>query len=227
MSVTTRSVILITLAGLLIAGCTGKVRKGPVFQPYKVVSPDQEVTADAWLFNARAYRDGKPTTLRLNVYRTDSVVGVTGTGYLGKGAFRAILTEDTVMAYFPNSNEYFLEPIDSLFGMAECGKELSAPNLMRLLTSRPDSNSIDMTAQAPYRMSDDRWAYTVTWLNCPWRMVMEYERRDERWILDELRFERGDSFRFTSICPVFKSSQKVDADKFRVAIPPGAARVTP
>lgn len=218
--------VVITLAGVL-TGCTGKVRQGPVFEPYTVVAPDRDVVADAWLFNARAYRDGKPTTLRMNVYHTDSVVGITGTGYLGKGAFRAILTADTVMAYFPSTNEYLLGSLDSLFGMSACGEGLNAPDLLKLLTARPDSGSIAMTAQSPHQINDDRWAYTVSWLSCPWRMEMEYQRRGERWILDEFRFERAESFRLTSVCPVFKPSQEVVATKFQVVVPSDAMRITP
>lgn len=215
------------LIALLLTGCTGKVRQAPAFEPYTVVARDQEIAADAWLFNARAYRNGKPTTLRVNVFRTDSVVGITGTGYLGKGAFRAVMTTDTVMAYFPSTNEYLLQPLDSLFGLSACGEGLNAPDLLKLLNERPDSGSIAMTAHSAYRMSDDRWAYTITWLNCPWRMEMEYEKRDERWILDEFRFERGESFRLTAICPVFKPSEMVTADRFRVTIPSDAVRITP
>ncbi len=222
-----KSVVILILLGLILAGCTGKVRQGPAVQPYAVAEADSGVVADAWLFNARAYRDGKPMTLRLNVYRMDSVVGITGTGYLGKGAFRAIMTTDTVMAYFPSTNEYLLESMDSLFGLSACGEGLNAPNLMRLLTERPDSGSIAMTAYTAHRISNDRWAYTVSWLNCPWRMEMEYRRREERWILDEFRFERAESFRLTSICPVFKPSQEVAVDRFQVAVPSDAVRITP
>ena len=57
-----------------LAGCAGA---GPGMREYgeREVRPDDgTIIADAYLFDTKTYRDGKPTSVRLELFWTDSAV---------------------------------------------------------------------------------------------------------------------------------------------------------
>ena len=102
-------------------------------------SGEAQITADAYSFNARVWRDGKPTSFKLELYYTDSLIGIAARGYLGKGAFKGWLRSDSIKVYFPQSNELLYESLDGLVKNSECGVSVAGLEFLSLFARTPDS----------------------------------------------------------------------------------------
>ena len=193
-----------------------------------LASSKKEVPVDAFLFDARLWRDGKPTSFRLELYQADTIVGLAGRGYLGKGALKGRMTADSMIVFFPSTNEYIRETIAGVLGSIECAGAGRAPNLVHL-TRRlpedwlPDQAYILDTVSA----SDDERVYTISQENCPWRLDVTYTMHDSTWYVDNIEFDSGENTRLQARRRTLKTGTTVESNRFSAPIGPDAVRIIP
>ncbi len=105
--------------------------------------PEFDVQVEAYLFDAVVLRGQKRNTFRLDVYQTDSIMALTGRGYLGKGALKGWMTRDSIKVLFPATNEYLYETIPALIGSIACLGDTAEINMFALFSALPDSIAQD------------------------------------------------------------------------------------
>ena len=223
------SQVLQSIAAALIVAvclsCGAPPRESLVPEQYRTVSPDRVLTVDAYLFDARIWRDGKPTSVRLELYETDSLIGFTGRGYLGKGALRGQVTADTILAYFPSSNEYLFEPVTRLFNTAACSVAVNPPDMFKLLSALPEPGAFPGAVTNRHEQGDKERSYSVAWANCPWHMDLDYDFRDDRWRIVEFRFRTDEANRIVARRRVFERQTTINYSRFDPAIDTKATRI--
>jgi hypothetical protein len=198
------------------AGETSTVRRG------------EKVRAEAYLFDAKLRRHGKPTSFRLEVFRTDSVIALGGRAYLGKGALKGRLTADSMEIYFPSSNEYLYEPLSNLFATTPCADAAFFTNLPGLFTTLPDSmGSLNHVLLKADYSNPRRPTFTLTWPDCPWRLELTYDRRDTGWRLRRFAFNNGQDISLKARRREYKRRARVPARKFQLTVPADSRRISP
>jgi hypothetical protein len=209
----------------LAVGC-GPARR---VRPLDTAEPDRQekMTCEAYLFDARLYRQGKRNSFRLELFRTDSIMAMAGRGYLGKGALKGWLTADSIEVYFPSTDEYLYESVDRLLSGLDCADDLPAVNLLSYFTRLP-SPAYDTTG---YRVrleetGNDEVAALVAASNCSWQLTLAYKRRSAGWRLESFEFDDGADNRLTGRLRERRERAKVKAEKFRLTLPEGAIRIT-
>ncbi len=217
---------MIMITSVCLTGC-GRPRTGTEqFDRVSDTTPG-EIVAQAYLFDARVKKDGKPTSVRLEIYRTDSIMAFNGRGYLGKGAFRGTLVSDTLLAYFPTLNEYAHEAIQGLFESLSCSVGIARFDLSALFERTPDSLDMgDLRVVSDYD-DDDRPEFVLSREGCTWEFRLKYDRRDDRWWLDEFYLESGPDFELRGHRRTLRQRADVPRSRFDVAIPDDAVRIIP
>jgi hypothetical protein len=199
----------------------------PPTETAKEVRPADAVRA--FLFDAELRRAGKPTSFRLEIFQTDSAMALSGRGYLGKGALRGRATADSLLCYFPSTNEYIDEPVLNLMHALECEIAPKGINLVTLLDRLPDSTSLDPTIKLVSNYQDGKRPSFIVYVeNCPWQMELTYRQESiASYRLDEFFFFDGKETRLKATCREYKQSATVKPDRFEVRIPPDAQRIIP
>ena len=218
--------VAVLAAVCLLGGC-GRPRTGSEQAERVSERVPDEVVAEAYLFDARVTRAGKPTSVRLEVYRTDSVIALNGRGYLGKGAFRGSLEHDTLVVYFPTTDEYAIEPVAELFASLACSVGLQEFPLAKLFVHTPDSIDLGAVAVVADYRNTDRPEFALSRDGCGWSLRLQYDRRGERWWLREFHLESEPDFELRGQRRTLREQARVPLSRFRVAIPEGAVRVFP
>jgi hypothetical protein len=216
--------MLVCFALAALVGCGGS-RQGRVATES---GGDGKVPADAYLFDSKIYRDGKPTTVRLEVFVTDSVIGFGGRAYLGKGALKGRLTPDSLELYFPSTHEYLYEPVEMALGSSDCPFPLEALNVISLFHVRPDS--LDWNTElrmAPNYQDDKRPRFIVFRDECDWQIELAYDRKDDVWRVREFEFVDGKGFVVKGSRREVKTDSRVKSSKFRLDVPNDIVRITP
>lgn len=187
-----------------------------------------KVRAEAYLFDARMHRDGKMNTFRLEIFQTDSVLGLGGRGYLGKGILKGRMTRDSLQAYFPTANEWVYSSVSELLESTACPVTVPNLDLISLFTTLPDSASwpAKVLVESDYEDSD-RPTFTIHMSDCPWQIEIEYDRQDSGWRIREFYFTDGESNDLRAKRREYKADVTVDSDKFAVSIPSDARRIIP
>ena len=206
---------------MLLASCGTQPRTAPE------VSTKPGV--EAYLFDAELRRSGKPTSFRLEIFHADTVMALSGRGYLGKGALRGRVTPDSLLCYFPSSNEYLQEPVLNLMNAIECQVAPRGVNLLDLFDRLPDAGTLDSTIDVvPNYQNGKRPTFIIYVENCPWQMELTYTS-DEMlgWRLDEFVFFDGQDTRLKATLREFKAGASVKPDRFEVRIPADATRIIP
>ncbi|MDF1544628.1 MAG: hypothetical protein P1R58_05950 [bacterium] len=219
-----RKALLFTVAALL-SGCgTGPNRTG---EEQSALSRSK-ITADAYLFDATLYREGKPTSVRLECYVTDSVVGLSGRGYLGKGALKGRLTRDSINVYFPSTNEYLSEKSgDLLISAAGCAQVKAEADLLSLFSSVPESRNWGETFAITRSGDDDQPQYQISLGDCGWEFTLEYRESDASLFLNKFEFNDGHGSRLKAKRRTLKREASVPSNRFQVDLPIGAVRIIP
>jgi hypothetical protein len=210
---------------LLVGGCA----PSPAVLPGEV-SPegyDTKVRAEAYLFDAKLRRDGKVNSFRLEVFQTDSVLGLGGRGYLGKGILKGRVTHDSLTAYFPTSNEYVRSTVAELMESTGCGVDVSSISLVSLFRSLPDSVTPDsaVTVLADYE-DENRATFVVSMRDC-WRMDLVYDRQEPGWRVRSFDFSDGEQTSLRAKRREYRQDAEVRASKFMVTVPAGALQIKP
>lgn len=211
----------------LCIGCGGSWQSIPPGQDGP--AGRESVLADAYLFDCKVYRRGKPTTVRLEVFSTDSITALGGRAYLGKGALKGILTPNRLTLYFPTRNEYVDQPVEEAVTSSDCPIRPGDFGLSDLLSRRPDSLGFGAGIQVVRRNPTEtsRPEFAVFDEACSWRLELTYDRQGAGWRLARLEFSDGADLRVLAKRRRFKARANVQAGKFQVEIPAGAVRVSP
>jgi len=208
----------------LLGGCS-TTRKRSLDQFAEV-----RITAEAYSFNARLWRDGKPTTFKLELYQTDSLIGLSGRGYLGKGALRGWIRSDSIMVYFPTTNELLYESLDALVAASSCPLSLASLDLIAFMSRPPDSIALakGLKVNSDYE-SEDRARFDVQSIEpgCSWKLALVYRHRDLGWRIDEFDFDDGSGTRLKGSCELYRARAGVPLSRFEPRSRPDARRITP
>jgi hypothetical protein len=189
--------------------------------------PSPEIRADAYLFEALLRRDGKPTTFQLEVYRTDTLLGLSGKGYLGKGALRGRLTADSIEVYFPSTNEYLSEAIDSLTNSSGCEQTVTSIRLLYLFRKLPDSVDLPVGLNLTTDRHDpEKPAFVVSADSCAWRVEIGYDLQDGAWRIRKFDYSDDDGTSLSGQRIRYRGGASVKLNRFMAPIPTDAVRVT-
>jgi len=222
-----KSICLCVTTLLLVGGCSSGHRVRPASEK-KVEAAQEKIVVEAYLFDAKLKRQGKPTSFRLELFQTDSVIALGGRAYLGKGALKGRLTADSLEVYFPSSNEYLYESLSNLFVAAECSRAPSGLSLLHLFTSLPDSleGMEDVSIAAEYTDSK-RPEFLISFLDCPWRIELSYDRQEAGWRIRNFTFDNGKDITLKAKRRTYKKKVRVPSNKFRLATPGDVLRIIP
>ncbi len=226
MHIVTKSIASVVALALL-AGCSTWHKKYAA-DGQRLQSDQEKIAVEAYLFDARLRRKGKPTSFRLEVFQTDSVVALGGRAYLGKGALKGRLTSDSLEVYFPSSNEYLYETIRELFLTAECSQAPIELNLLHLFTSLPDSTeAMENIRIATNYDNSERPRFLIFLPDCHWHLELTYERQETGWRIRKIDFDNGRDVSFKATKRTYKKKVQIPLSKFRLVAPDGATRIIP
>jgi hypothetical protein len=194
----------------------------------RVDQKEEKVEVEAYLFDAKLKRHGKPTSFRLEIFQTDSVVALGGRAYLGKGALKGRLTADSLEVYFPSSNEYLYESLKTLLATTECPSGDFVLNLLSLFNAPPDSveELKHVHVSADYGQQDHP-EFDIHVKDCPWRIEMAYDRQEDGWRIQEFFFDNGQEVTLKASRREYKKQARVPLSKFRLVTPDDALRIMP
>jgi len=212
----------------LLMGSCGPGRRIRPASEERVAIVQEKIEVEAYLFDAKLRRRGKPTSFRLEIFQTDSVIALGGRAYLGKGALKGLLTTDSLEVYFPSSNEYLYESLRDLFATAECANSTPKLNLLHLFTSPPDSlvEMEGMSVASDYT-NRQRPEYVISLPDCPWRIELTYDQREAGWRIRDFKFDNGNDITLKAKRRTYKKKAQVPYNKFRLVAPDGVTRITP
>jgi hypothetical protein len=190
-------------------------------------SRSKEIRADAYLFEALIKRDGKPTTFQLEIYRTDTMLGVSGKGYLGKGALKGRVTADSLELYFPSTREYLYEAIADLADSSDCDLPVTTVNLLDLFRSLPDSVGLPAGIRLVADHTDrNKPTYVVSADTCDWQVELTYDLQNGSWRIREFTYRGGDGTSLRGRRIRYRADAGVKASRFTIETPPGTVRIT-
>lgn len=218
--------LLIAGAMLVVSGCTGP--GGEAARPAEEIAEPGRVIADAFLYDAKLVRQGKPTSFRLELFRTDSVVALGGRGYLGKGALRGVMTSDSLRVYFPASSEFLIDGISDLLSSMSCMDSVRSLDALQLLRMPANlvahDSSIMVIAE---KTGKKRQEFRVRAIGCPWSLRLAYELDGVGWRVRELRFDNGTGAQLTARLREGQRRVAIPASRFQVSWPSDATPLEP
>jgi hypothetical protein len=207
-------------------GCYGGVKKPPD-ESQTEKSDDTKIAVEAYLFDVKLRRKNKPTSIRLDLYQTDSVVAMYGRGYFNKGAFWGRLTEDSLTVYFPSTKEFLDETVEDLFMSFDCESESGGLNLLSYFMRLPDGG--DVSEHLVIKTISEKENFreiTVSSVNCPWRILIDYSKEEIGWRIDKFEFDDGKEFTIKGGRRRYKAAASVSSTQFRIKIPPEAFKIS-
>lgn len=215
-------VVLSWLSVVLVSGCTTPPPGG------EERMSDIEVKGEAYLFDARLWQEGKPTSFRLHIYQTDSLIGLGGRGYLGKGALKGRVTTDSILIYFPSVNEYLREDMAELISSFDCASPLASFNILELFADLPDPVAWSGGGMSlEVENEDDKPTYTLSPVDCDWTARLIYDDEDKGWRVEEFEFNDGHDTRLEASRRRYNDDADLSISRFDVAIPADAIRIYP
>ena len=217
---------LLIVSSIVAGGCTSGKRYPAGEQPPEARA--REIKGEAYLFDARVHRQDKWNSFRLEIYQSDSVLGLGGRGYLGKGVLKGRLTADTLKVYFPSADEYVLEPVTELLESQECLVRVPPFSIVALFRNLPDSAELDSSITVHSNHEDsDRPTFKISMPGCPWLLEITYDQHSTGWRIREFTFEDGQGNDLVARRREYRENTGLSPEKFTVAIPPGAVRIIP
>ncbi len=187
-----------------------------------------KVTSEAFLFDAKLRQHGKPTSVRLSFFQTDSVIAIAGKGYLGKGALKGWMTDDSILVIFPTMDEYLYESIDNLFSSFNCSGDIPKFQLMSLFSTLPDQFLNANDAHVEIINSDPkRPKYLLKFPYCTWQIEISYDLRKNGYRVKKFLFDDGEGTTLSGNRREYKKSSKIPLKRFQVEITPTMSRIIP
>ena len=219
-------ILFLTFSISAFIGCSSGRKSQPTGESGARIS-HADVQVEAYLFDVKLRRKGKPTTVRLDLYQTDSVVAMYGRGYFNKGAFSGRITDDSMLIYFPSTNEYLNESIENLFLSFDCESELIGINLLGYFIVPPDSaQASDNLSIQIIEESEEVKQYRVSSKSCPWRLLLGYRKEKNVWRLEMIEFDDSENVTLKATRRQYKSSATVSSERFYIQIKPDALKIS-
>lgn len=219
---------LIAIAVLAVTGCQSGRYGGDVGVAEEAL--EKKIRAEAYSFNSRLRRQGKPTTFKLEVYQTDSLLGLSGRGYLGKGALKGWVTSDTIKVYFPSTNELLYEPLIAVTGSGECEFPLGGLSVLDLFAQLPDSvlAGTKLMVNADYsNPKRPNFRIEPSQSTCHWRLDLTYDQQKTGWRIRRFEFDNGAKTTLRGIRERYRTKAKVALKRFIPRPLPGVTRINP
>lgn len=206
--------------GILSVSCGSGSKVGPGGE-------DVKVPCEAYLFDTKINRKGKQNSMRLEIFQTDSVLGLNGRAYLGKGALRGKLTPDTLAVYLPASEEYLYESIAGVLTATECSIDSIALDITQFFHRTPDSILLDPRIKVAANRKDEKQpAYLIFVENCPWQMELTYDQQDTGWRIVKFTFSNGTDLTLSATRREYKASTSVKRERLQFSYPDKAEQIT-
>lgn len=188
-----------------------------------------KIKAEAYSFNARLRRNGKPTSFKLEVYQTDTILGLSGRGYLGKGALRGWLRSDSIKVYFPSTKELVYDALADLVGSGNCPFALSGISALSVFSGLPDSASIgselDIIADHT-NAKRPKFVIRPKRSDCSWQLDLVYDRQKPGFRIRKFEFSDGKGTSLKATREKYRAAAKVPLKRFQARTPPEATRLT-
>jgi len=186
-----------------------------------------KISGEAYLFDARLWRDGKPTSFRLHIYQTDTLIGLGGRGYLGKGALKGWVSADSILVYFPSVDEYLYEDMAELISSFDCASPLVSFNVLGLFADLPDPVEWSGEGLTLQIEDSDEPTYILSPVDCDWTARLVYDDEDKGWRVEEFYFDDGHDTRLEATRRRYNDDADMDQARFEVEIPAEAVRIFP
>ncbi len=189
---------------------------------------NKKIRGEAFLFDVKLKRNGKPTSFRLEIYQTDSITAFSGRGYLGKGALKGVIANDSILVYFPVSNEYLYESSSKLLDIKDCVNDLDNLNFFDLLINLPTELDIGTNLKISTVDSDaDKPSFELYNPECNWQINIDYDKRKTGWRIKSFFVNDGDVNTIKATRRTYKKNAKIPHKRFIVNIPDDAIRIIP
>lgn len=222
----TLATLAIMLIGLGCAGSRGRGRGTHAGKESPQVS--EKMLAEAYSFQARLHSAGKPVSFRLEIYQTDSLLGLSGRGYLGKGALKGRLTSDSIEVYFPSTKEYLYEALADLISGSECPLPLARLDVISLFYNLADSVKFSQDIRVVANHKDaKRPEYIIYADGCAWQLELRYDKRKTGWRIRDFTFTDGKDIRLSGRRSKYKAKANIKRKRFEVVLPSDAVRIRP
>ncbi|MDD3731852.1 MAG: hypothetical protein PHU88_05695 [candidate division Zixibacteria bacterium] len=217
--------IIILILVTFIAGCSSNYRTGNITEGKKAAGT-VKIDAEAYLFDAKIRREGKVNSFRLEIFQTDSLLGLGGRAYLGKGALKGRLSADSLWLYFPAQKEYVRDAAAVFFKGQKCPLALTGVNILDIFKERPDSIALEEGIKVTADLYDEeRPHFRITSADCPWQIDLIYDLKETGWRIKEFTFSDGEKLKIEATCREYKATARVKPEKFQVVIPPASIRI--
>jgi hypothetical protein len=227
--------LTIVALAVLITGCNLARRSRKFEAPQSKEFTLPQGKGDAFLYDLKIYHHGKKNSVRLDVYRTDDSIAIFARGYLGKGALKGIIKNDSILAYFPTEDEFYSGPIAALINdpcVANINFERSILSLFRKLPTEIESGLEDFYITIADQSSRGR-EFRLTSRVCNQEIRLEYDFRNGRYVPLAIEFEVKPQnpdekpFGFSAKRREQRLSISIPAKKFELEIPDSASRIAP
>ena len=222
------SLILSLVAVLAVTGCQSGRHGVDVGVTEQAL--ERKIQAEAYSINARLRRQGKPTTFKLEVYQTDTLLGLSGRGYLGKGALKGWVTSDTIKVYFPSTNELLYEPLIAMTGSGKCEFPLGGLSVLDLFAQLPDSvlAGTQLMVNADYsNPKRPNFRIESSQSTCHWRLDLTYDQQKTGWRIRRFEFDNGAETTLRGIRERYRTKAKVALKRFTPRPQPGVTLINP
>lgn len=187
-----------------------------------------KIEVDAYQFTGHVTNNGKKNTLRLEMYYTDSVIGILGRSYLNKGVLRGRLTSDSVNIFFPTEDQYVQEALAELFASDLCAVPLDDLAVDQMFLTLPDSLPVAELLLIDSDYSDrKRASFDIRADGCKWRLHLEYDQTKWGWRLREYDFSDGEEFRLNGSRDRYRSGAHIRASRLEPRPTTDAVRIRP
>lgn len=202
------------VALVALIGC-GSGRSGalkPLEQIGAIV--EDKIVCDAYLYDVKHVQDGKPTSIRLDCYRIDSVMGFAGRGYLGKGAFRGRVTVDSLCIYFPSTNEFVYDAVTGVLDGEHCLNAIHTA--LREIVRVPPMDSLAVDSES---------GLLARTFGPPCESRLLYRLNETRLRLERFRISGAQQGSITGTLRESRSRVKVERRRIEIEIPESAVRL--
>jgi hypothetical protein len=207
--------------------CSCGYRKNVAAEDRKQIN-SEKVEVEAYLFDAKLRRHGKPTSFRLEIFQTDSIMALGGRAYLGKGALKGRVMADSLEVYFPSSNEYLYKCLSNLIQSGDCPETPIAISLLHLFKTLPGSlDEMNHVQVTPDYSNPKRPKFRLFLSDCPWRLELTYDRQKTGWRVRRFSFDNGNNITLNARRREYKNRAHVSTNKFHLKVPPDARNINP
>ncbi len=186
-----------------------------------------KVIAEAYLYDVTIKRRGKPTSFRLELFKTDSIIGLSGRAYLGKGALKGWIREDSIKIYFPSTNEFIYDATEHLLKSKNCLNPEDRSIIFSLFSVLPEELLSGYDIKLEQEDSKKVKKYKLEFPDCSVRINLRYKFYTDRWRISKFDINDGKNFKLKADLRKnkFKRRVKVPLSKFDLVIPENALRI--